>query len=100
MPFVTFEGVEGCGKSTQLARAAESLRAAGREVVATREPGGTAIGRRIRDILMDVDHGHLEPAAEWLLLEADRRQHVAEVLKPGVDAGAFVLTAVVGRQSQ
>ena len=91
MPFVTFEGVEGCGKSTQLARAAESLRAAGREVVATREPGGTAIGRRIRDILMDVDHGHLEPAAEWLLLEADRRQHVAEVLKPGVDAGAFVL---------
>ena len=40
---------------------------------------------------MDVDHGHLEPAAEWLLLEADRRQHVAEVLKPGVDAGAFVL---------
>ena len=91
MPFVTFEGVEGCGKSTQLARTADALRAGGRVVVATREPGGTAIGRRIREILMDVEHRHLEPAAEWLLLEADRRQHVAEVLKPGVERGAFVL---------
>lgn len=91
MPFVTFEGVEGCGKSTQLLRAAEALRAGGREVVATREPGGTAIGHRIREILMDVEHRDLEAAAEWLLLEADRRQHVAQVLRPGVERGAFVL---------
>jgi len=91
MPFVTFEGVEGCGKSTQLARAAEALRAAGREVLATREPGGTDIGRKIRDILMDVDPRHLEPAAEWLLLEADRSQHVAQLLKPALAGGAFVL---------
>lgn len=89
--FVTFEGVEGCGKSTQLARAVEALRAAGREVLATREPGGTDIGRKIRDILMDVGHRDLEPAAEWLLLEADRSQHVAQVLKPALEGGAFVL---------
>ncbi|HEY6052118.1 MAG TPA: dTMP kinase [Thermoanaerobaculia bacterium] len=91
MPFVTFEGVEGCGKSTQLARAAEALRSGGREVLATREPGGSDIGRKIRDILMDVGHRDLEPAAEWLLLEADRAQHVVEVLKPALEAGAFVL---------
>ncbi|MDQ6894061.1 MAG: dTMP kinase [Acidobacteriota bacterium] len=91
MPFVTFEGVEGCGKSTQLARAAEALREARREVLETREPGGTAIGRKIRDILMDVGHRDLEPAAEWLLLEADRSQHVAQTLKPALKTGAFVL---------
>jgi len=91
MPFVTFEGVEGCGKSTQLARAADALRAEGRAVVATREPGGTEIGLAIRDVLMDVRHRNLEPVAEWLLLEADRRQHVAEVLKPALERGAFVL---------
>lgn len=91
MPFVTFEGVEGCGKTTQLARAADRLREAGREVVATREPGGTPTGRRIRDILMDVKLSNLEPVSEWLLLEADRRQHVAEILRPAVDRGAFVL---------
>lgn len=91
MPFVTFEGVEGCGKSTQLARAADALRSKGRAVVATREPGGTEIGVAIRNVLMDVRHRNLEPVAEWLLLEADRRQHVAEVLKPALESGAFVL---------
>lgn len=91
MPFVTFEGVEGCGKSTQLARAADALRSEGRAVVATREPGGTEIGVAIRNVLMDVRHRNLEPVAEWLLLEADRRQHVAEVLKPALESGAFVL---------
>jgi dTMP kinase len=91
MPFVTFEGVEGCGKSTQLARAAERLRELGREVVATREPGGTAVGESIRKILMDVAMKNLEPAAEWLLIEADRHQHVVELLRPAVHRGAFVL---------
>ena len=91
MPFVTFEGVEGCGKSTQLSRAAEMLRQSGHSVLATREPGGTDIGRRIREILMDVSHDNLEPAAEWLLIEADRRQHVAESLRPALARGEFVL---------
>ncbi|MCA1582775.1 MAG: dTMP kinase [Acidobacteria bacterium] len=91
MPFITFEGVEGSGKSTQLARAAVKLRETGREVFDTREPGGTAIGRKIREILMDVSHAHLDPAAEWLLLEADRRQHVVEAIRPALARGVFVL---------
>jgi dTMP kinase len=91
MPFVTFEGVEGCGKSTQLVLAARRLQSGGREVVPTREPGGTDVGRRIREILMDVAHDRLEPVAEWLMIEADRRQHVAELLRPAVLRGAYVL---------
>ena len=91
MPFITFEGVEGSGKSTQLRLAAEKLRAAGREVVETREPGGTAIGSTLREILMDAGNMGLDPVAEWLLLEADRRQHVREVLQPSAARGAFVL---------
>lgn len=91
MPFVTFEGVEGSGKSTQLALAAQRLRAAGRDVLATKEPGGTAIGEKIRAILLDVGHGHLDPVSEWLLYEADRRQHVVETLRSAVAAGRFVL---------
>ena len=91
MPFVTFEGVEGCGKSTQLHLAAERLRVARREVLETREPGGTGIGEQIREILMDTRHDHLDPVAEWLLYEADRRQHVRELLQPALDRGVFVL---------
>jgi dTMP kinase len=91
MPLVTFEGVEGSGKSTQLRLAAGRLRAAGREVLETREPGGTAIGSTLREILMDAANTDLDPVTEWLLLEADRRQHVREVLKPATARGAFVL---------
>src|ERR1022692_2334134 len=91
MPFLTFEGVEGCGKSTQLARAAAHLRELGRDVLETREPGGTAIGKGIRAILMNIESSNLDPVAEWLLLEADRRQHVGEVLKPALARGDFVL---------
>lgn len=91
MPFITFEGVEGCGKSSQARLAAQRLRAAGRPVVETREPGGTDIGRKIRDILMDSAHTHLDPVSEWLLYEADRRQHVQELLAPAVAEGNFVL---------
>ena len=91
MPLITFEGVEGAGKSTQLARAAERLRQSGREVVETREPGGTVIGQKIRAILLDVAHGDLDPVAEWLLYEADRRQHVKELLKGGTRADRFIL---------
>lgn len=91
MPFITFEGVEGCGKSTQLQCLAERLRATGASPLVTREPGGTAVGREIRAILMDPPHAMLEPMAEWLLFEADRRQHVSEVVAPALSKGAFVL---------
>jgi dTMP kinase len=91
MPFVTFEGVEGCGKSTQLRLAAARLSDGGREVLATREPGGTAIGETLRSILMDAGNTGLDPVTEWLLLEADRRQHVRETLQPALTRGVFIL---------
>jgi len=91
MPFVTFEGGEGSGKSTQLAMAARRLRDLGHDVLETKEPGGTAIGQKIRAILMDVAHTHLDPISEWLLYEADRRQHVQEQLRREVESGRFVL---------
>ena len=91
LPFVTFEGVEGCGKSTQLGLAAARLRERGHRVVETREPGGTPLGERLRAVLLDPAQTNLDPVTEWLLLEADRCQHVREVLRPAVAAGAFVL---------
>jgi dTMP kinase len=91
MPFVTFEGVEGCGKSTQLARAGARLREGGKPVLETREPGGTPIGERLRALLLDAARRELDGVTEWLLIEADRRLHVREVLRPAVAAGTFVL---------
>ena len=91
MPFITFEGVEGSGKSTQLRRVADRLRRKRRRVLVTREPGGTRIGRILRGVLLDKSHRELDPVAEWLLFEADRRQHVVEVLRPAVAQGLFVL---------
>jgi dTMP kinase len=91
VPFITFEGVEGCGKSTQLRLLDERLRAAGRDVRTTREPGGTALGERLRGILLDGARAPLDPIAEWLLFEADRRQHLAEVIRPSLAAGTWVL---------
>ena len=91
MPFVTFEGVEGCGKSTQLALAAARLRERGHRVVETREPGGTPLGERIREMLQDPEQTRIADLTEWLLIEADRCQHVRQVLQPAVASGAFVL---------
>lgn len=91
MPFITFEGIEGSGKSTQLSLAAGRLRELGRAVRTTREPGGTPIAEKIRSVLMDGAHAELEPMAEWLLIEAARSQHVAEVVRPALAEGAFVL---------
>ena len=91
MPFITFEGVEGSGKSTQLKLAAERLSARGRPGLATREPGGTRIGRILRGALLPSAHRELDPVAEWLLFEADRRQHVVQVLRPALERGRFVL---------
>lgn len=91
MPLVTFEGIEGSGKSTQIRRAVELLRASGREVVLEREPGGTPIGARLRAVLLDPESRAMDPFTELLLMEADRRQHLGEVLEPALARGALVL---------
>jgi len=88
--FLTFEGIEGCGKTTQLDRAAEWLKARGRPVVTTREPGGTALGIRLREVLLH-SREDVEPGAELLLLVADRRQHLVELIEPALAAGSVVL---------
>ena len=89
--FITFEGVEGCGKSTQIALLASRLTAAGVPVRVLREPGGTAAGEAIRQILLDPLHTGLDDRAELLLYEASRAELVAEVIEPALDAGEVVL---------
>lgn len=89
--FITFEGLDGCGKSTQLARLAENLKARGLNVLATREPGGSAIGERIRSILLDSKTAGLGFNAELALMFADRAQHVEEVIAPALKSGRIVL---------
>lgn len=89
--FITFEGIDGCGKSTQLRLLASSLRMRGLEVVATREPGGTPLGQRIRSVLLD-PQGEVDPLAELLLFAADRAQHVRTILRPAILSGAIVLS--------
>lgn len=89
--FVTFEGVEGSGKSTHLRLLAETLRAAGHEVVETREPGGTPLGRTLRALLLEAGDAPPEPLAELLLYCADRAQHVATLVRPALRAGRVVL---------
>jgi dTMP kinase len=88
--FVTFEGGEGSGKSTQLRLLAAALRDAGREVVETREPGGSALGERIRAILLDPGV-RMDPVAQFLLFSAARRDHVVTLIAPAVARGAVVL---------
>ena len=89
--FITFEGLDGTGKSTQLRKLAGSLRAAGHKVVETREPGGTATGEKIRRVLLDSATQGLSPSAEMALMFASRAQHIAEVIQPALDHGQIVL---------
>jgi len=90
--FVVFEGGEGAGKSTQIEAFTSWLEARGDEVVATREPGGTKIGQRIRDILLDPEAADMNERAEALLYAADRAQHVAEVIGPSLEEGKIVVS--------
>lgn len=89
--FITFEGIEACGKTTQIARAADALQMRGRRTLATREPGGTAIGDMIRALLLSPEHDVMTPATELLLYNAARAQHVAQVIRPALAAGDIVL---------
>jgi dTMP kinase len=89
--FITLEGLDGTGKSTQMRMLASELRAAGHKVVETREPGGTPTGEKIRKVLLDSGTARLSPSAEMALMFASRAQHIAEIIQPGLAAGNIVL---------
>lgn len=90
--FITFEGSEGCGKSTQIGRFVDWLRAGGREVLLTREPGGTVLGERIRELLQHDPAGEgMVPESELLLFAASRAQLVRQAILPALEAGKWVV---------
>ena len=89
--FITVEGIEGSGKSTQIKLLARYLETGGRAVTLTREPGGTPIGDEVRKILLDPVHTALDPKAELLLYAASRAQHIREIILPALEAGRIVL---------
>lgn len=89
--FITFEGIEGSGKSTALTLLAEHLQDRGYSVLCTREPGGSSLGRKLRALLLDARNDNLRSKAELFLFLADRAQHVSEVIRPALDEGQIVL---------
>lgn len=90
--FITLEGIEGCGKSTQVEVLRRHLTERGHEVLVTREPGGSAIGEKVRDILLDAGNRGMAALTELLLYEASRAQHVEEVIRPALEAGDIVIS--------
>ena len=90
--FITFEGIDGCGKSTQGELLAQELKKRDFEVVVTREPGGTVIGEDIRRLLVSDASVHIAPSTELLLYVAARAQHVAELIRPSLEAGRIVIS--------
>ncbi len=93
LPFITFEGSEGCGKSTQVQRLAARLKKLGISFLVTREPGGTPIGETIRELLQFAPHNsNMRPETELLLFEASRSQLVRETIKPALERGICVIT--------
>lgn len=89
--FITFEGLDGTGKSTQMRKLGAALRAEGHKVLETREPGGTATGEKIRRVLLDSATEGLSPMAEMALMFAARAQHIAQVIEPALGRGQIVL---------
>jgi len=89
--FITFEGIEGCGKTTQIRLFAEKLQALGHRTILTREPGGCPISDKIRAILLDAENSKMTSSTELFLYCAARAQHIADVIKPALDEGKIVL---------
>jgi len=89
--FFTLEGLDGCGKSTQIEKLAGYLRAQGVKVVVTREPGGTALGEKIREVVLDTGTANLSAMTELALMFASRAQHIKEVIQPALADGKVVL---------
>ena len=90
--FVSFEGIEGSGKSTQVALLAQALRSQGYEIVVTREPGGTPVGQVLRRLLLESSSSPLASGTELLLMLADRAQHVQEIIAPALRANKIVIS--------
>ena len=89
--FITFEGIEGCGKTTQVERLSKTLSRYHLPHVVTLEPGGTEVGRHIRRILLDAGNKGLAPLTELMLYEADRAQHIEEIVRPALERGTWIL---------
>ena len=91
--FITFEGTDGAGKTTQIERLSADLKRGGYDICLTREPGGTPISEQIRDMLLNPDHSEMASTTELLLYAASRAQHVSEVIKPALEAGQVVISS-------
>ncbi|NLW93000.1 MAG: dTMP kinase [Chlamydiae bacterium] len=89
--FITIEGPDGCGKTTQTELLVKTLREQGREVIVTREPGGTRIGEEIRSLVLSARYEEMQPLTELLLMSASRSQHVLEKIKPALEEGKIIV---------